>query len=87
MSIAVDLACSSPVPASVREADVPKKRDAATVLAAAKVSAIVDERLGAIAAALPKVRGQTVSRSEVVRLAIERGIEVLESELGIKPEP
>ena len=46
------------------------------------------ERMDRLADAMSKASGgATVSRSNAIRTAAERGAEILEAELGVTPEP
>jgi predicted transcriptional regulator len=53
-----------------------------------RVDEVLVKRLDAVAAAMSaRAVGAPVKRSSAVRIALERGIETLEAELGMKKKP
>jgi predicted transcriptional regulator len=53
-----------------------------------RLDAASTERLDRIAEALAeRAQGARITRSNALRVAVERGIELLESELNVKPKP
>jgi hypothetical protein len=88
MSAAVDRDYLSAVGASDAEAVLPRKKDAPPplVLAAAKVEQSVSDRLDKLMRRIKRKTGLRITRSDVVRLAIERGLPDLEAEHPPEPD-